>query len=417
MNNNVKFLAMGCRLNIVEAEKIRNMLENAGLDSGIVINTCAVTGEAERQSKQTVRKIARENPGVPLFVTGCTATRDPETVAEIPGVERVVSNRDKMDIRAYLPDYTGPESVLVPLSGFQTLSKGFVQIQNGCNHSCAYCIVSSLRGKNVSLPYDEILESVRALVKNGYAEIVLTGVDIAGYMIVGADKSVFRIADLCAALLRDVPDMERLRLSSMDPAVDLRPIIDLMAQDSRMLPHLHLSMQSGSDTVLRRMGRRHTAEIVRGWVEYANANLPAGRPQPVTFSWDIICGFPGETDDLFKETCELVRKLKTIRLHAFPFSPRPGTAAADMTDQVPRATSKARVKTITAIANENMREFMESKLGDVVSVLVEENNMARDADDIAVKIDGRDIPSKMVVDVRLDSIIDGPEFCFAGTPC
>jgi threonylcarbamoyladenosine tRNA methylthiotransferase MtaB len=219
-----------------------------------------------------------------------------------------------------------------------------------------------------------------------------------------AGTTLFRLADLCAALLRDVPDMKRLRLSSIDPAVDLRPLVNLMARDSRMLPHAHLSMQSGSDRVLARMGRRHNAQTVRDWVAYAQRHLPADRVDPVTFGWDIICGFPGETLELFDETCALIRELKPIRVHAFPFSPRPGTAAAAMPDGVSRAESKRRVKIVSALVRENRLAFMRSKVGRVVSVLTEEYNSARDPDDLVVKIVGRDIPAKRIVDVRLDSI-------------
>ena len=284
MQENIKILSLGCRLNIVESEKIRIMLADAGVRRGIIINTCAVTAESERQSRQMVRKYARENSGVQLFVTGCAATIAPTKIAEISGVSVVVANKDKMDISAYLPNYKG--NVPVPqLSSFASLSKGFVQIQNGCNHSCAYCIVSKLRGKNVSFSYEKILADVRALVENGYSEIVLTGVDIAGYRY----DSFFAISDLCRALLRDVPGMQRLRLSSLDPGIDLRPIIDLMRSDSRILPHMHLSMQSGSDEILSRMARRHNAQMVRELMEYANFPPPPRLHPPTASRLTPLC--------------------------------------------------------------------------------------------------------------------------------
>jgi len=395
MKNDIKFVSLGCRLNALEAEKIKAMLERAGCIYTFIVNTCAVTGEAERQSKQAIRKLARENPGAVIFVTGCGATRAPDDFAALSGVTKVIVNKDKMDIQAYglEPD----DSCQPPLSVLQSLSKGFVQIQNGCNHVCAYCIVSRLRGKNVSFPYEQISAQTRALTENGYAEIVLTGVDIAGFT---------GLSDLCRKLLVDIPGLRRLRLSSLDPGVNLRPIADIMRNDPRMLPHIHLSMQSGSDAVLARMGRRHNAQMVRELAEYSVG---------ITFSWDLICGFPGETEGIFNETCALIKELKPIRLHAFPFSPRPGTAAATMPGQIDKAESKRRVRIVTDLARENMLEFMKGQVGRVVSVLAEENNTARDAHDIPVKIEGvLKIPARSIIDVKLIGIEQGKELYFCG---
>ncbi|MDR1207016.1 MAG: MiaB/RimO family radical SAM methylthiotransferase [Rickettsiales bacterium] len=401
---NIKIVPFGCRLNTLESEKIRNMLYDAGMRNAIVVNTCAVTAEAERQSRQAIRKLSRENPGVPLYITGCAATRAPENYSKIKGVAAVVSNKDKLDMHAYgvKPSKEKFSSLfLFPPS----LSKGFVQIQNGCNHNCAYCIVSRLRGKNVSFPYEKILSDVRALVANGYHEIVLTGVDIAGYRGDTGGVREPRLSDLCRGLLRDVPDLRRLRLSSLDPGTDLRPISDLMREDSRMLPHMHLSMQSGSDTILAKMARRHNARMVRELMNYA---------KEISFSWDLICGFPGETPELFNETCDLIKELGPIRLHAFPFSPRPGTPAATMPDQIDRAESKRRLNIATDIARENMRAFMVSQYGKTVQVLVEENNIARDAHDIPVIISGAKIPARTIANVEITGIRKEKEFCFAG---
>ncbi len=235
--------------------------------------------------------------------------------------------------------------------------------------------------------------------KDGFGEIVLTGVDAASYVRV-YDGRPFLLNDLCRRLLDDVPGLRRLRLSSVDPAVPIiRDIIEMMKTDARFMPHLHLSMQSGSNTILRAMRRRHTADTVRELVKLAD-----GR---VSFGWDIICGFPGETDELFNETLSLVRELKPIRVHAFPYSPRPGTVAAEMENQVPRSESKRRVKIITDAAAENMREFMAGLVGTRTSVLVESNNMARTPDDIPVKILGVPIPARTICDVDITRIDGG----------
>jgi len=314
--SNIKTLSFGCRLNALESEKIQKML-NPHINTAIVVNTCAVTSEAERQSGQAVRRIARENPNAPIFVTGCAATRNAKLFQDIPNTV-VVDNRDKMSLGAYIDglesapcNITTPE--IVKFNQVDTkLSKQFIQIQNGCNHKCAYCITRALRGPSVSFEYADVLSDVRHAIDNGFSEIVLTGVDIASYVKKEGDK-VYLISDLCKRLLVDVPGIQRLRLSSVDPAVpDIDNVIDLILNEPRMMPHMHFSMQSGSDTILRAMGRRHTAQRVRGLVKRA-----AGK---ITFIWDIICGFPGENEELFNETLNLVREIKPIKIHAFPFS-------------------------------------------------------------------------------------------------
>lgn len=396
--NIIKTLSFGCRLNALECEKIKKMLENRNI-CGVVVNTCSVTGEAERQCGQTVRKIARENPNATIFVTGCGATRNPELFAKIPNTV-VIPNADKMNIERYLGigNMSACEIINVPKESTE-MSKKFVQIQNGCNHDCTYCVTRLLRGPAVSFEYDDIVTDVRAATAAGFGEIVLTGVDAASYVKVYNGRP-FLISDLCTQLLTDVPGIRRLRLSSVDPAVPaIKTIIEMMQQEPRFMPHLHLSMQSGSDTILRAMRRRHTAETVRNLVHMAN-----GR---VSFSWDIICGFPGETDELFNETLELVRELKPIRVHAFPYSPRPGTVAAGMPNQVAHTESRRRVKIITDAANANLYEFATKQIGKTCSVLVESHNIARTPDDITVKISGNKIPERTICNVNLTDFCDG----------
>lgn len=396
--NNIKTLSFGCRLNALESEKIQNML-SSHMDTAIVINTCAVTAEAERQSGQAVRRIARENPNAPLFVTGCAATRNPELFVKIPNTV-VISNADKMNLNHYIGgkfDIKSPE--IATFNQVDTrLSKQFVQIQNGCNHNCAYCITRQLRGTAVSFEYADILADARRAVENGFGEIVLTGVDLASYVKKDGD-GVCLISGLCKRLLTDVPGIERLRLSSVDPAVpDIDNVIDLILSEPRMMPHLHFSMQSGSDTILKSMGRRHTAQRVR--------DLVARGMGKITFSWDIICGFPGETDELFQETLDLVRETRPIKIHAFPFSPRPGTIAADMPNQVNRAISKERVRIINNAANANRAEFMRGQIGKTVQVLMEENNIARCPHDIGTKINGCAITPRTICDIKIIDVAD-----------
>lgn len=396
IKNNIKTLSFGCRLNAMEAEKIQKMLSTA-INAAILVNTCAVTAEAERQSGQAVRKLARENPEAPIFVTGCAATRNPALFLQIPNA-LVIKNQDKMRLNAYIDalnsapcHFRNPKIVRFSHSAPQ-LSKQFVQIQNGCNHKCAYCVTRLLRGPAVSFEYEDILKDVKSAIKNGFEEIVLTGVDIASYA-----KDGVLISDLCKNLLQDVPEIKRLRLSSMDPASpEIFKIIDLIHSDNRMMPHMHLSMQSGSDTILNAMHRRHNSETVRRIVKAANNNI--------TFSWDIICGFPGETEELFNETLKLARETKPIKIHAFPFSPRPGTEAADLPNKINRETSKKRVKIISDLADNFRKEFMKQQLSTEVQVLVEENNIARTPNDIDVKIIGNLIPTKTVCRVKLIEI-------------
>ena len=399
---NIKTLSFGCRLNALECDKISNMLSKI-IDNVILVNTCSVTGEAERQCAQTVRKLSRENPNAVIFVTGCGATRNPQLFSGISRV-LVIDNKDKMNLQAYIAvlknanfDICCPQ-IDVFKDVESKLSKQFIQVQNGCNHDCTYCVTRLLRGPNVSFPYEEILTDVKHAVQNGFYEIVLTGVDTASYVRTENNKP-FLLSDLCARLLMDVPEMKHLRLSSIDPASPEVPkIIDLMKRDNRFMPHLHLSMQSGSDTILRAMRRRHNSKKLLELVKLSK--------DFVSFSADIICGFPGETDELFNETVQIVRDMNLIHVHAFPYSPRPNTVAADMPNQVPRQISKARVKIINDIANKNRMACMQKQIGKTVSVLVEENNIGRTPDDIDIKIIDKTIPNKTICDVKITEIKD-----------
>ena len=397
---NIKTLSFGCRLNAVECEKISAMLTGV-INDAILVNTCSVTAEAERQCAQTVRKLSRENPNAAIFVTGCGATRNPKLFSSISRVF-VIDNADKMNLQVYIAALksanfdTKSSRIDVFKSNEARLSKKFIRVQNGCNHDCTYCITRFLRGPNISYPYAEILSDARAAVADGFYEIVLTGVDTASYM-QRENGSLFMLSDLCGALLQDVPEMQHLRLSSIDPASSEVPkIIAFMKQDTRFMPHLHLSMQSGSNPILHAMRRRHNADKLRELVRLSDG--------VVSFSADIICGFPGETEELFNETADLVREMGLINVHAFPFSPRPGTVAAELPDQVNHAVSKKRVKIIYDIVTQNRAKFMQSQIGKTVSVLVEENNTGRTPDDIDIKISGAPIPNKTICSVKITGI-------------
>jgi len=397
---NIKTLSFGCRLNALECEKISAMLADV-MDSAIVMNTCSVTAEAERQCAQTLRKLSRENPDAIIFVTGCGATRNRALFESVPNA-LVIDNANKMRKDSYI-DALNAANLNTACSHIDTfksnesrLSKKFVQVQNGCNHDCTYCVTRLLRGPNMSFPYGEILADVQNAVQDGFYEIVLTGVDTASYIRTENDKPVL-LADICERLLNDVPEIKHLRLSSIDPASPEVPkIMNLMRQDARFIPHLHLSMQSGSDTILRAMRRRHDSKKLMELVTLAG--------DKISFSADIICGFPGESDELFIETCDTVRKMGLIHVHAFPYSPRPGTVAATMPNQVNRAISKKRVRIVSEIANENREKFMVAQIGKKVSVLVEENNIGRTPDDIDIKIDGAPIPNKTICFVTITGI-------------
>jgi len=396
----IKTISFGCRLNALENEKIARILEHT-INTAIVVNTCAVTAEAERQSAQMVRKLSRENPNVVIFVTGCGSTRNSDLFSSIPHV-LVIDNKDKMNLFAY--DNALKEAnftISCPaIDSFKSkedkLSKQFIQIQNGCNHDCTYCVTRLLRGPNVSFPYEEILQDAKSAIKNGFYEIVLTGVDTASYVIMKNGKP-FLLSDVCENLLNDVPEIKHLRLSSVDPASpEIKKIISLMKTNDRFMPHLHLSMQSGSDSILKSMHRRHNSDMLRELVKLSDGKI--------SFSADIICGFPGETEELFNETANIVREMGLIHVHAFPYSPRPNTLASEMPNQINRAVSKKRVKIIDNIAKENLREFMANQIGKTVSVLVEENNIGRTPDDIDIKIDGENIPNKTIRNVKITDI-------------
>jgi threonylcarbamoyladenosine tRNA methylthiotransferase MtaB len=335
-------ITFGCRLNISESEVIRREAAKAGVDDAVIVNTCNVTGEAVRQARQTIRRIKRERPGAHVVVTGCAAQAEPQRLADMAEVDRVLGNEEKLDARAWSKD--GRRVVVSDIMAVRHQSahevdsieghtRAFVQVQNGCDHRCTFCVIPFGRGNSRSLPVDEVVTQARRLVGRGYREIVLTGVDITSYAGDGT-----RLGGLVKRLLKEVPELARLRLSSIDSVEADRDLVDAFANESKLMPHLHLSLQHGDDLILKRMKRRHTRQDAVSFC----AELRRLRPD-VVFGADIVAGFPTETDDMFAHSLDLIDDCGLTLLHVFPFSPRPGTPAARM-PQLDRALVKERAR-------------------------------------------------------------------------
>ena len=374
----------GCRLNAYESEVIRGHLEAAGKAGTIVVNTCAVTAEAERQARQAIRRLARENPGAEIVVTGCAAQIDPERFAAIEGVSRVVGNEEKMRAdtwSAARPGAGEPTAIHVTdimavretaahlVSEFDGRARAFVQVQQGCDHRCTFCIIPFGRGNSRSVPIGAIVEQVRALVAGGYREVVLTGVDVTSF---GGDlPGRPSLGQMMRRLLALVPELERLRLSSVDPVEIDDDLFRLIADEPRLMPHLHLSLQAGDDMVLKRMKRRHLRADVQRLVERVRALRP-----DVAFGADVIAGFPTESDAMFENTAALLVELGIQHLHVFPYSPRPGTPAARM-PQVPGDVRKARAARLRAIGAANLEAWIAGRVGGEDRVLIEADGGGR----------------------------------------
>src|SRR3982075_3564129 len=343
----VEIVTFGCRLNAFESEVIAREADNSGLTDTIVINSCAVTNEAVAQARQSIRRLKRERPSSRIVVTGCAAQTQPETFAAMVEVDRVVGNDDKMrgqawsDARVAFNAGAGfgveqSEKIAVSdimavremaphlVEGFQRgLPRVFVQVQNGCDHRCTFCIIPYGRGNSRSVPMGAVVSQVRTLAGRGHADIVLTGVDLTSY---GADlPGTPKLGQLTKQILRHVPELKRLRISSIDSIEVDRDLLDVVADDERLMPHLHLSLQSGDDLILKRMKRRHSRKDA---IEFC-AQVRRLRPD-ITLGADIIAGFPTETEEMFARSQELVEECGLTFLHVFPYSPRPGTPAARM---------------------------------------------------------------------------------------
>ena len=380
----VELVTFGCRLNVVESEAMKQAAEAAGQDDLIIINTCAVTNEAVRQARQTIRKLKRERPLANIVVTGCAAQIEPERFAAMAEVSNVIGNESKTkpDTWASLADPThGFERVRVSdimavkeltphlVGAFESHTRSFVEIQNGCDHRCTFCIIPYGRGNSRSVPMGAITEQIAKLVEAGHKEAVLTGVDLTSY---GADlPGVPKLGALVKAILRYVPDLKRLRLSSIDSVEADDDLIDAIATEQRLMPHLHLSLQSGDDLILKRMKRRHLRDDA---IRFCN-DIRKLRPD-IAFGADIIAGFPTETEEMFQHSLDLVDECGLAFLHVFPYSPRPGTPAAKM-PQVKGDVIKERARRLRDKGEVALRQHLEKLVGTQQEILVERGGIGR----------------------------------------
>ena len=364
-----ELLTFGCRLNTYESEVMRG--HAAGLSDTLIVNTCAVTAEAERQARQAIRRAARERPGLRIVVTGCAAQRDPAAWRALPGVTRVLGNAEKLRAEHWAQDAPDAVSDIMtartapahPVTEFAGRARAFVQVQQGCDHRCTFCVIPFGRGPSRSVPAGAVVAQARALVAAGHQELVLTGVDITSY---GTDlPGRPSLGALARRLLALVPELARLRLSSLDPAAIDADLWRLLAEEPRLMPHLHLSLQAGSDLILKRMKRRHLTGDARAVIARARALRPA-----IAIGADLIAGFPTETDALFDETLAFVTESAIPYLHVFPYSERPGTPAARM-PAVPVAERRARAGRLRAAGAEAAAAFFAAQLGRTVTVLTE----------------------------------------------
>ena len=407
MSERVEIITFGCRLNAYESEVMREHAGAAGHPQTVVVNTCAVTSEAERQARQAIRKARREHPEARIIVTGCAAQIDPARFAAMPEVDRVLGNAEKMTAAPFA-ESDGPR-VLVNdimsvretaghlISGFEGRSRAFVQVQQGCDHRCTFCVIPFGRGPSRSVPMGAVADQVRALVASGYREVVLSGVDIASY---GADlPGRPGLGQMVRRLLAQVPELARLRLSSLDPAGFDDELWRLIADEPRFMPHLHLSLQAGDDLILKRMKRRHSRADVLALAARARALRPG-----IAFGADLIAGFPTEDEAMFENTLALVEEAGLTWLHVFPYSPRPETAAARM-PQVAPALRKERAARLRAAGDAAVSRFLAGHVGAEAEVLVEQENQGRTSHFAEIRLD-RPAPAGTLARARVTGAND-----------
>ena len=364
----------GCRLNTFESEIMRGHAEKAGLGNAIVFNTCAVTAEATRQVRQAIRKAHKENPEAQIIVTGCAAQTEADSFAAMPEVTRILGNEEKLQAESWRNGSTAPrvtvsdimqvkEAHVPVIERLTGRTRAFAQVQNGCDHRCTFCIIPFGRGNSRSVPLDAAVEQVRRLVAEGHNEVVLSGVDLTSW---GADlDGAPKLGRLLARILRGVPDLKRLRLSSIDSIEADPELIDLLGGEERVMPHLHLSLQSGDNMILKRMKRRHAREDSIRFCEDLRA-----RRKDMVFGADIIAGFPTETDGMFENSRRIIDECGLTFLHVFPFSPRPGTPAARM-PHLDKAGVKERAALLRNKGAERLAAFLTTQVGSTQDVLVE----------------------------------------------
>ena len=389
-NTSVEVVNFGCRLNAYESEVMREHATAVGLTDTIIVNTCAVTKEAERQSQQAIRRLKRNNPTATIIATGCAAQLEPETYAAMPEVARVIGNEHKMKRESFMPENAVPiltsdimavrETAEHLVEGFDGRTRAFVQVQQGCDHRCTFCIIPFARGNNRSVPMGLIVEEVRALVAKGFKEAVITGVDITGY---GGDlPGKPTLGQMLRRLLMAVPELPRLRLSSIDPAELDDDLLGVIADNPRLMPHIHISVQAGDDMILKRMKRRH----LRADIVAFCAKVRAAR-RDVVFGADIIAGFPTETDEMFENTLALIDDCELTHLHIFPYSIRPGTPAALM-PQVKGADIKDRARRLREKGREVMAAYLRARVGTTAQVLIERNGSGHCEHYVPVRVAG-----------------------------
>lgn len=397
MSKNQEVITFGCRLNIYESEIIKNNLAKSGVENVAVINSCAVTKQAEKQARQAIRKLKKEDPQKKIIVTGCAAQNNPAMFVDMPEVDKVIGNEEKLSDKYYNLD---SERVIVNdimsvketanhmIRSFDGKARAFLQVQNGCDHRCTFCIIPFGRGNSRSVPIGVIVEQVRGLVADGYKEVVMTGVDVTAY---GADlPGSPTFAQMIKRLLLLVPDLARLRLSSIDVAEIDDDLFQLMAYNKTLMPHFHISLQAGDNMILKRMKRRHSREQV---IEFCH-KLRKIRPE-VSFGADIIAGFPTETDEMFENTRKLISEAGVQYLHVFPYSEREGTPAARM-PQVPMHIRKERAAVLRAEGKKELNKFFKRNVGQKVALLVEKNNIAHSESFIPVKLEGEFVSGQLL---------------------
>ncbi|MEM8730069.1 MAG: tRNA (N(6)-L-threonylcarbamoyladenosine(37)-C(2))-methylthiotransferase MtaB [Pseudomonadota bacterium] len=409
-----KFTTLGCRLNAYETEAMKALAEAAGVSDAVVVNTCAVTAEAVRKARQDIRRLRRENPGARLIVTGCAAQTEPQTFAAMEEVDQVIGNAEKMAPETWAnmaADFIGEtEKVQVNdimsvtetaghlIDGFGTRARAYVQVQNGCDHRCTFCIIPYGRGNSRSVAAGVIVDQIKRLVQKGYNEVVLTGVDLTSW---GGDlPGAPRLGDLVMRILRLVPDLPRLRISSIDSIEADENLMRAIATETRLMPHLHLSLQHGADLILKRMKRRHLRDDAIAFCEEARALRP-----DMIFGADIIAGFPTETEDQFQDSLRLVADCDLTWLHVFPYSPRPGTPAARM-PQVDGRTIKTRAAQLRAAGQAQVDRHLAAQIGLDHVILMESPHRGRTRQFAEVDLTHSRAPGD-VLTARISGVADG----------
>ncbi|WP_137157192.1 tRNA (N(6)-L-threonylcarbamoyladenosine(37)-C(2))-methylthiotransferase MtaB [Rhizobium sp. FKL33] len=380
----VDVITFGCRLNTYESEVIKAEASKAGLDNALIFNTCAVTGEAVRQARQAIRRARRDNPQARIIVTGCGAQTEGATFAQMPEVDAVLGNEEKLKAESFarLPDFGVSASEKLQVNDIMSVRatapqmvdvidghvRAFIQVQNGCDHRCTFCIIPYGRGNSRSVPMGAVVEQARRLAENGYREIVLTGVDATSY---GADlPGAPTLGQLAKSILRNVPEILRLRLSSIDSVEADAHLWDLIAEEPRFMPHLHLSLQHGDNLILKRMKRRHSREDAIAFVRRARELRPE-----ISFGADIIAGFPTETEEMFDNSARLAEECGIAKLHVFPYSPREGTPAARM-PALDRRLVKERAARLREAGERLHRAHLDRMVGSRQTILVENTGLA-----------------------------------------